>query len=197
MTTCSILRKRFLACFSAFLLVGLGSSLSEGVAQTVDLNSFAPPDKAFTIDLPWVPIKTAKFNPGKKDETTYFRCTKALEAAYKFSENEEPFRMFQIGIFNVSKCKRKPSELLKESKTLVTIYTTDDPGEKILHQEEGKVDGYPSRMFVSVNSAGVHVWDLFVETEERIYWIYISTEERGTERSSLASRILTSFRVAK
>lgn len=197
MTIYSVLPKSLLACFSVLVLVGFGSSLSRVLAQTVDLRPFTPPDKAFTIDLPWVPIKTAKFNPGKSDETDYFRCTKALETSYKFSENEEPFRMFQIGVFSVSRCKRKPSDLSKESKRLVTIYTTDDPGERILSQEEGIVDGYPSRKFVSVNSAGVYVWDLFVETEQRIYWVYISTEERGTERSSVANRILTSFRVAK
>jgi hypothetical protein len=159
---------------------------------------FSPPDGSFQIELPRIPETTKKFNPGKENETDYFRCTKFLESAYQLEiSKSRPDQLFQIGVFDITGCKRKSKDFTKETKFLVMIYGVDDPNDSLLVDKEVLVDGYRGRKFLTVSGAGTHVWCLFVETEKRIFWMYFATDEAGGQMSVDAQRILNSFRVEK
>ena len=159
---------------------------------------FAPPRQPFRIELPGAPKQTAKHNPGKADETEYFRCARKLDAAYKL-ELTKPFSdsLFEIGIFDVSKCKRNTSDLERESLRLVKLFSADDDCDKILRDEKRVVDGYSGRFFLVRTCASNFVAQMFVEANGRVYWISYATDYGVDNPPTEAERIFSSFHVQK
>jgi hypothetical protein len=157
---------------------------------------FSPPDGSFSVELPKMPTKTSKLNPGSSDETGYFRCTKALESAYKLEiSTNNPNSFFDLGVFDVSQCKRKPRDFSNETNRLVKIYAADDDTDQIIKDQSLTVNGYPARLFVTKTGSGVFVWQLFVETKNKIFWLaYDSDDSRGLSFDE-PKRIIDSFRL--
>lgn len=179
-------------------IAGSGQSDTAGAKKSVEWVKFSPPDGSFQLELPGLPNATGKFNPGKADETEYFRCTRTLESAYKLDISRPyPRTYFQIGVFTISGCKRKPDDLKKEAKRLVSIYSADDPGDKILQEKDAVLGSQRGRIFETVNSSGTRIWDYFMEIDGRVYWMfYVSNDPLENVREN-AERIFGSFRAGK
>jgi hypothetical protein len=157
--------------------------------------SFSPPDGGFRIELPKMPTKSEKFNPGKVDETDYFRCTKSLLGAYRFPiRADSPVPQFALGVFDVSGCRRRAKDFNLETKLLVLFFSADDPNDHIISEEVIKVNGYRGRVFITKTGAGNYVWEMFVDTGRRIYWLVYATDDPDGRSSAEAKRILRSFR---
>jgi hypothetical protein len=153
---------------------------------------FSPPDRSFSINLPQMPSLTEKFNPGAKDELQNFRCTNSLVAAYKFPLRPDTKEFeFAIGVFDVSRCKRTPRDFRLETERIVRLFA-DDPNDAIISDKAIKVNRYPGRELITRTGAGNDVWDMFVDTGQRMYWLAYSTDEHNGHLSREASLIFRS-----
>lgn len=157
---------------------------------------FTSPDKLYQLELPGIPVKTPKMNPGKTDETKYFRCTDKLESTHKLVIRQAyPTVLFQIGVFALDSCRRKGCLLATEGLRLVKAYSADDPGERVFHRSSLDSNGMHGFLFGTVNNVGTHIWDYFVETNGRIYWMYYVSNDPKEDVQNTAERIFRSFKV--
>jgi hypothetical protein len=155
-------------------------------------------DAGFSIELPKLPKQTKKYNPGKVDETDYFRCTKSLLIAYKMPlRSSSRVLGLDIGVFDVSGCKRTVKDFNFETKFLVELFSADDDNDYIIRDQKTKIDGYRARIFVTRTSAGNYIWEMFVEAKQRIYWLGYSTDDPKGDSSKEAQRIFKSFHITK
>lgn len=183
-------------------MIGLGilnvQSQDIGTGPKSNWSVFVAPHGSFQVELPGAPIRSPRFNPGKKDETRYFRCTKSLNGAYNLDikKTEMAETYFSIGEFDVTKCKRNEQDLAREARKLILTYGVDDPSDKLESEKELVVDGQLARMFV-VSAAGgaVYTWSLFVQSETRVFWMYYTTNDSTDNMKDSAERIFRSFRV--
>ena len=169
---------------------------SEGQSNGQNWMRFSPLD--FEVVLPGIPANSSKLNLGKADETDYFRCTKSLEAVYKLDiKSSKNDSHLDIGVFNVTACKRPALDFQTETKHLVERFSADDSDDRIITDEEKKVDGHRGRIFLTRLAWGGFVWQMFVETEHKIFWIIYDTNDPDGSSSAEAKRIFDSFRLRR
>lgn len=154
---------------------------------------FSPPDRSFTVELPGRPRHTNNPDPKGVDEQSFFEwfdCIRSVDFYVLPLNISSPANAFLVGVFDVSRCKRRPEMFNEEVERLVLVIGGDN--KRLISDSAVSVDGLPGREFTYANGdANGRV--LIVNANRRIYTLIYETDVPAGASSSEAMRMFRTF----
>ncbi|MGH9948975.1 MAG: hypothetical protein ACRD6X_17530 [Pyrinomonadaceae bacterium] len=163
---------------------------------SIDWILFTPQDGSFTIELPRIPTRSNALE--KYPDTTaykqFFECTRDVDLYEIKTDEESSESKFQLGVFDVSGCKREKKLFSKEIARLYLIIGGD--AREVVKESKKSVNGFPAReiFYITGSNRGRAI---AVDASKHIFLLIYDQDDDLTKPSIEEDRIFRTFRPNK
>lgn len=153
--------------------------------------TFAPPGKGFTVELPRAPRHTRSAGGGKDIP---FKCTAAVDSYVIPLRPGKPELAFVLAVYDVGGCARREEDFTSEVEGFVGTIGGDN--KEFITDRHVTRDGFAGREY-SFTVEDYHNRGLIIRAGKRIFVLMYATDVAGELSSPEVNRMFETFHVVK